>query len=143
MGHALNKVLKDMVNRTMVMGGRRVDYRPGWDCHGLPIELKALQELRAKEVEENAEAKKKLKKEGVKESAKGAMEMGKRLSPEEIRGVARSLAERAVGGQMEGFQGWGVMADWEGRWGTMGRELLICVFFGEGEWRSGCGLDGG
>ncbi|KAF8428197.1 tRNA synthetases class I-domain-containing protein [Tirmania nivea] len=122
MGHALNKVLKDMVNRTMVMGGRRVDYRPGWDCHGLPIELKALQELRAKGAEENAEAKKKLKKEGVKESAKGAMEMGKRLSQGEIRGVARSLAERAVGEQMEGFKGWGVMADWEGRWRTMDKE---------------------
>ena len=133
MGHALNKVLKDMVNRTMVMSGRRVDYRPGWDCHGLPIELKALQELRAKEVEENAEEKKKLKKEGVKESAKGAMEMGKRLSPGEIREVARSLAERAVRGQMEGFKGWGVMADWEERWRTMGRELLICAFL-EREW---------
>ena len=52
MGHALNKILKDMVNRTILMGGRRVDYRPGWDCHGLPIELRALQELRERVVKE-------------------------------------------------------------------------------------------
>ena len=42
MGHLLNKVLKDIFNRYMVTRGRRVEYTPGWDCHGLPIELKAL-----------------------------------------------------------------------------------------------------
>ncbi|KAF2860667.1 isoleucyl-tRNA synthetase [Piedraia hortae CBS 480.64] len=44
MGHAVNKILKDMILRWEVGKGRRVSYRPGWDCHGLPIELKALQE---------------------------------------------------------------------------------------------------
>lgn len=127
MGHALNKVLKDMVNRTMIMGGRRVDYRPGWDCHGLPIELKALQELRAKQIEgdgTDAKAMKKLAKEGIEKSAKEAMEMAKTLSSGEIRTVARNLAERTVETQMEGFKGWGVMADWEGKWQTMGRKNL-------------------
>lgn len=41
-GHAVNKILKDFVIKSKVMERRRVHYRPGWDCHGLPIELKAL-----------------------------------------------------------------------------------------------------
>ncbi|QRW23382.1 Isoleucyl-tRNA synthetase [Rhizoctonia solani] len=45
-GHALNKILKDIINRFHVMQGHRVHYMPGWDCHGLPIENKALQELK-------------------------------------------------------------------------------------------------
>ena len=44
-GHAVNKVLKDITNRFKILKGYRVDYRPGWDCHGLPIELKALEKL--------------------------------------------------------------------------------------------------
>ena len=39
MGHALNKVLKDVINKYQVLRGRRVRFVPGWDCHGLPIEL--------------------------------------------------------------------------------------------------------
>ena len=42
MGHALNKILKDIVSRYHMLRGARVSYIPGWDCHGLPIELKAL-----------------------------------------------------------------------------------------------------
>ena len=45
MGHALNKVLKDVINKYQVLNGRRVRYVPGWDCHGLPIELKVLQSM--------------------------------------------------------------------------------------------------
>ena len=45
MGHALNKVLKDVINKYRVLNGRRVRYVPGWDCHGLPIELKVLQSM--------------------------------------------------------------------------------------------------
>lgn len=39
-GHALNKILKDIINKYQTVRGRAVDYVPGWDCHGLPIELK-------------------------------------------------------------------------------------------------------
>lgn len=39
-GHAINKILKDFILRYQVYQGKRVFYRPGWDCHGLPIELK-------------------------------------------------------------------------------------------------------
>ena len=42
MGHFLNKILKDVINRYKLMLGYSIDYKPGWDCHGLPIELKAL-----------------------------------------------------------------------------------------------------
>ena len=45
MGHALNKVLKDIINKHRLMQGRKVRFVPGWDCHGLPIELKVLQAM--------------------------------------------------------------------------------------------------
>ncbi|KZV90049.1 anticodon-binding domain of a subclass of class I aminoacyl-tRNA synthetase [Exidia glandulosa HHB12029] len=45
MGHALNEILKDTILRFQVLNGRRVQHVPGWDCHGLPIENKALGEL--------------------------------------------------------------------------------------------------
>lgn len=41
MGHAVNKILKDITLRQHVAHGQQVNYIPGWDCHGLPIELKA------------------------------------------------------------------------------------------------------
>ena len=46
-GHALNKVLKDIINRRVLTASadRGVEYIPGWDCHGLPIEVKALSAL--------------------------------------------------------------------------------------------------
>ncbi|KAI1204781.1 isoleucyl-tRNA synthetase [Annulohypoxylon truncatum] len=89
-GHALNKILKDMILRTKIQQGRRVDYIPGWDCHGLPIELKAL--------EKSEEAK---------------------LTPIEIRKSARNLASNTVLKQMKGFRSFGVMGDWDQRWTTM------------------------
>nr|XP_031845891.1 isoleucine--tRNA ligase, mitochondrial [Nomia melanderi]XP_031845892.1 isoleucine--tRNA ligase, mitochondrial [Nomia melanderi] len=45
MGHAINKILKDITLRNNIMQGKRVHYIPGWDCHGLPIELKAVQDV--------------------------------------------------------------------------------------------------
>src|SRR5690606_31559677 len=46
-GHALNKILKDFVVRSRFLLGYDVDYVPGWDCHGLPIEWKIEEEVRA------------------------------------------------------------------------------------------------
>ena len=48
-GHALNKILKDIINKTALLQGKRARFVPGWDCHGLPIELKVLQGLKADE----------------------------------------------------------------------------------------------
>lgn len=41
-GHAVNKILKDITLRSNLLQGKKVHYIPGWDCHGLPIELKAI-----------------------------------------------------------------------------------------------------
>ncbi|MBV6494742.1 MAG: Isoleucine--tRNA ligase [Turneriella sp.] len=48
LGHALNKILKDILNKYHLLRGYRVPYVPGWDCHGLPIELAALKQLSKK-----------------------------------------------------------------------------------------------
>nr|XP_019940532.1 PREDICTED: isoleucine--tRNA ligase, mitochondrial isoform X1 [Paralichthys olivaceus] len=83
-GHALNKILKDIRNRFEMLRGRQVHYIPGWDCHGLPIELKALGEL----------------------GTSG-------LTPLQIRQKAREFADGAIARQRAAFQRWGVMADWD------------------------------
>ena len=96
-GHALNKILKDMVCRFQLGQGKRIDYVPGWDCHGLPIELKALQRQRAL----------------------GKIGDNRQLGAVEVRKAARELASKAVAEQQNGFKGWCVMADWENAWWTM------------------------
>ncbi|KAF8646469.1 hypothetical protein AX16_007205 [Volvariella volvacea WC 439] len=85
MGHALNKIIKDIINRFNVSLGRKVHYIPGWDCHGLPIENKALQEL-------------------GKDS--------KSLPAHTIREAAKVTAIREVASQKEQFKKFGIMADW-------------------------------
>lgn len=102
-GHALNKILKDMICRVQLGKGKRVHFVPGWDCHGLPIELKALQ--------------------GQRESMVAGEEDKGPVSAAVIRKAARELAERTVGEQMREFRGYGVMADWENRWKTMDKEF--------------------
>ncbi|KAM5238756.1 isoleucine--tRNA ligase, mitochondrial [Ctenodactylus gundi] len=84
-GHALNKILKDITNRYHVMRGFKVHFVPGWDCHGLPIEIKVLSELGGK---------------------------AQNLSAVEIREKARSFAKAAIETQKSAFMRWGVMADW-------------------------------
>ncbi|KAL2864341.1 isoleucine--tRNA ligase ISM1 [Aspergillus lucknowensis] len=95
-GHALNKILKDIICRVQLGLGNRIRYVPGWDCHGLPIELKAL-EARKDTLQEKG--------------------------PAVIRKVARDLAERTVKEQMKGFRRFAVMADWENHWKTMDKDF--------------------
>ncbi|KAF9965115.1 hypothetical protein BGZ70_005390 [Mortierella alpina] len=97
LGHALNKLLKDFINRQRVMRGFKVDYRPGWDCHGLPIELKALAELKVTD--------------------------RSNLSPTEVRSVAQATAQSAVNSQREEFSSYAVMADWENGYKTMDKDF--------------------
>lgn len=99
-GHALNKILKDIICRVQLGRGKRVRYVPGWDCHGLPIELKALQ--------------------GEKDAGLAA---NGPVSAAVIRNKARKLAGKTVKEQMKGFRGFGVMADWESHWKTMDKEF--------------------
>ncbi|KAI0777213.1 isoleucyl-tRNA synthetase [Trametes elegans] len=85
MGHALNKILKDFINRYHQSLGHRVNYAPGWDCHGLPIENKVLKQL--------------------------GVDMGQ-LTPSQIRDEAEKFARKEVASQMEQFRQLGIMADW-------------------------------
>ena len=86
-GHALNKTLKDIVNKYQLLQGRRARYIPGWDCHGLPIELKVLQSLKGEE--------------------------RRNLSPLELRRKAHTYALEQVEGQKQGFQRWGIWGEWD------------------------------
>ena len=86
-GHALNKILKDIINRYQILQGRKVRYVPGWDCHGLPIELKVLQNMKAGEREQ--------------------------LTPLTLRHKARDFALQTVEQQKISFQRYGVWGDWE------------------------------
>jgi isoleucyl-tRNA synthetase len=94
-GHALNKLLKDFVVRSRFALGFDVDYVPGWDCHGLPIEWKIEEEFRAK---------------------------GRRkdeVSKAEFRARCRDYAAGWIGEQGREFQRLGVLGDWANRYATM------------------------
>ncbi|OYU71292.1 MAG: isoleucine--tRNA ligase [Alphaproteobacteria bacterium PA2] len=106
-GHSLQKTLKDFVVRSRFALGYDVDYVPGWDCHGLPIEWKIEEELRAK---------------------------GRRkdeVSKAEFRSLCRTYADHWIGVQMDGFKRLGVLGDWANRYATMdyGSEATIVAEF--------------
>ncbi|ODQ65861.1 isoleucyl-tRNA synthetase [Nadsonia fulvescens var. elongata DSM 6958] len=96
LGHAMNKVLKDIITRYQVLNGKRVSFIPGWDCHGLPIELKALETLR-----------KKLK-----------VDPATILPVQAVRSIAQKHAETAVENQRADFKKWAIMGDWENAYKT-------------------------
>ncbi|XP_062108644.1 isoleucine--tRNA ligase, chloroplastic/mitochondrial [Humulus lupulus] len=96
MGHALNKILKDMINRYKLLQNYKVYYIPGWDCHGLPIELKVLQSL-----DENTR---------------------KDLTPVKLRAKAAKFAKATVKTQMTSFKRYGVWADWDNPYLTLDPE---------------------
>ncbi|NEO68094.1 isoleucine--tRNA ligase [Moorena sp. SIO3H5] len=93
MGHALNKVLKDIINKYQLLQGRKVRYVPGWDCHGLPIELKVLQAMK--------------------------LEDRQKLTPLKLRWKAKKFALKTVEQQSKGFQRYGVWGDWENPYLTL------------------------
>ena len=93
MGHALNKVLKDIINKYKLLQGHKVHYVPGWDCHGLPIELKVLQSLKSKE--------------------------RKGLTAIDLRKKAAKFAVETQENQAEGFKRFGIWGDWENPYLTL------------------------
>ena len=95
MGHAMNKVLKDIIVRSQSLLGKDAPYVPGWDCHGLPIEWKIEEEYR----------KKKLNKDEV--------------PAQEFRAQCRAYADKWVGVQRDQFKRLGIMGDWEDPYLTM------------------------
>ncbi|MEZ5891957.1 MAG: isoleucine--tRNA ligase [Parvularculaceae bacterium] len=103
MGHAFNKVLKDLVVRSRQMMGYDANYVPGWDCHGLPIEWQV-----EKEFAETGRAK-------------------RDVSKNEFRAACRKYAGHWVGVQREEFKRYGVEGDWDNPYTTMafGAEAAI------------------
>src|SRR3990167_4889704 len=99
-GHALNKVLKDIIVKYKTLRGFDAHYVPGWDCHGLPIELQALKEM-GKKKEEVAQG--------------------------EFRKKAREYAKRFVETQREEFKRLGVFGDWDNPYLTMNYEYQAAI----------------
>ena len=91
-GHAVNKILKDIILKSKTLSGFDTPYVPGWDCHGLPIEL-------------NVE--KKVGKAGIK------------IPASEFRKACREYAQKQVDGQREDFKRLGIQAEWENPYLTM------------------------
>ncbi|PJB78443.1 MAG: isoleucine--tRNA ligase [Acidobacteria bacterium CG_4_9_14_3_um_filter_49_7] len=94
-GHALNKILKDIIVKSRTMQGFNTAYRPGWDCHGLPIELKVDEQFRKKKIDKR--------------------ELGIR----EIHDACRDYAEFYVEKQTEEFIRLGILGEWDNPYLTM------------------------
>ncbi|MFZ2076839.1 MAG: isoleucine--tRNA ligase [Xanthobacteraceae bacterium] len=99
-GHALNKILKDVVTRSQQMLGFDSNYVPGWDCHGLPIEWKI--------EEENYRAK-----------GKAKPDLSEPAALVEFRRECRQFAEHWIKVQREEFERLGVVGDWAHPYTTM------------------------
>ncbi len=94
-GHALNKILKDVINRSQSMMGKDANYVPGWDCHGLPIEWKIEEQYRKKGKDKDE------------------------VPIEEFREECRIFAAHWMNVQSEEFQRLGVLGDWQNPYHTM------------------------
>jgi isoleucyl-tRNA synthetase len=94
-GHALNKILKDVVVRTQQMSGKDANYVPGWDCHGLPIEWKIEEEYRAKGKDKDA------------------------VDIVEFRRECRDFAAKWIEIQKTEFKRLGIAGDWSNPYSTM------------------------
>ncbi|MDA8250942.1 MAG: isoleucine--tRNA ligase [Rhodospirillales bacterium] len=94
-GTALNKILKDVVNRARQMAGYDADYIPGWDCHGLPIEWRIEEDYRKAGRDKDA------------------------VPILAFRAECRTYAQHWMGVQSLEFQRLGVLGDWEHRYATM------------------------
>ncbi|MBD0300407.1 MAG: class I tRNA ligase family protein, partial [Nitrososphaera sp.] len=92
-GHALNKILKDIINRYQILKGRKVRYVPGWDCHGLPIELKVLQNMKSAERQN--------------------------LTSLQLRQKAEEFALATVDNQRQNFKRYGIWGDWDNPYLTL------------------------
>ncbi|EIE27214.1 isoleucyl-tRNA synthetase [Coccomyxa subellipsoidea C-169] len=93
LGHALNKILKSIIVNYQLLGGKKARYVPGWDCHGLPIELKVLQSM--------------------------SDEQRRELDPIKLRRKARDFALKTVKAQREQFKRYGIWGDWDAPYLTL------------------------
>jgi isoleucyl-tRNA synthetase len=122
-GTALNKILKDIIIKYKTLRGFSAPYIPGWDCHGLPIEYKVMQDLRADEAvlltRDNVFP------ENLKDPSgfrKQFQEAPFKKTPSEIRQLCEKMAKQWIESQMFQFERLGVLGDWENRYLTMDKE---------------------
>ena len=102
-GHALNKILKDIIIKHNYFNGKSVRFTPGWDCHGLPIEQQVEKKLGGKKKKEQ-------------------------LETAEIRKLCREHARKFVDIQKEEFKTLGIIADWEKPYVTMDYKFEANIF---------------
>lgn len=100
LGHALNKILKDIIIKSRQMMGFNCPYVPGWDCHGLPIEHQVDKELKAQ---------------------------GITLSQVEVRQRCRAYAQKFISIQREEFERLGVLGDWQHPYLTMTPDYVATI----------------
>jgi isoleucyl-tRNA synthetase len=100
LGHALNKILKDIIIKSRQMAGYDCPYVPGWDCHGLPIEHQVDKGLKAK---------------------------GLKLSQVEVRQRCRAYAQEFIGIQRAEFERLGVLGDWAHPYLTMDNAYVAAI----------------
>ncbi len=91
-GHAVNKILKDIIVKSKTLSDFDAPYVPGWDCHGLPIELQV---------------------------EKKVGKPGKKVTAAEFREKCRAYAEKQIDGQKTDFMRLGVLGDWDNPYKTM------------------------
>ncbi len=105
-GHALNKIMKDVVHKSKAMAGLDAEYTPGWDCHGLPIEHQMEKEMGGRRAD---------------------------LSVVELRRRSRAYAMRFVEIQREEFKRLGILGNWDDPYLTMefGYQAQIAREFGK------------
>ena len=96
MGHALNKILKDFINKSRLMSGYRVPFIPGWDNHGMPIESAIIKQNKLDH---------------------------KRMSVSDFRSACHDFAQKFIDIQRDQFKRLGITADWEHPYATMAPEF--------------------
>jgi isoleucyl-tRNA synthetase len=123
-GTALNKILKDIIVKYKTLRGFNAPYVPGWDCHGLPIEFKVVQEM-SKEFEARWPEIRKQHEESLKNKT-ASVEMGIKyslltdsLSPERVRSACKKSAEHFIDVQRRQFKRLGVLGDWDNPYLTL------------------------
>ncbi len=98
LGHAVNKILKDVVVKSKLMAGFRSPYVPGWDCHGLPIEVAV---------------------------EKKVGKVGQKVDATEFRRLCREYATKQIDLQRTDFKRLGVLGEWDNPYRTMDRRTQM------------------
>ena len=122
-GHAYNKILKDIIVRfQLLFNRRRIRFVPGWDCHGLPIELKAI--LKELKREELSEGKRGLENNTM-QSTIESDSLGTKNKALELRQFCRETVQESIKLQKESFSKLGILTDWNNCYRTIDKDYGI------------------